>query len=101
MKLWLYLLAGPLIWLVHFMAMYGFASIEHVDRAWPLSLSVALTSLACFVGAAWVVGVAWHGPHWLCRDAEPSIAPFLRGGGGLGGGIAMVAVLWQTAPAVI
>lgn len=87
MRTWLYLLGGPLIWALHFAAIYAFVSLAAQTRAadtgaWQAA-SVAV-SIACAAGALTVLVIA-------CRrirgKPRPSMADHVAAVGALVSGI--------------
>lgn len=100
---WLYLLGGPLIWLLHFSGVYLAASVADVGgRAdQPAALwTVAALTLAGLAGNTGVIAWAHRGPRFL-RDMEPDLAGFWRAAGAGGALLSAVSVLWQGLPALL
>jgi len=97
MRRWLLLLAGPLIWAAHFMAIYAVTSISYVVAGATTAearLVVVALSLAGLGGCA---GVLLLG---LREDNRDELAQFWRAVATAGLVVAAVAILWQTLPAL-
>ena len=93
MRGWTFLLAGPLVWTVHFFALYGIASIFLTTTA--ARVLTILVSLACLAAVA-LLFVRVRGAQpvddpdaWMCRVSL------------LGIGISGIAVVWQALPALL
>lgn len=103
MRRWAFMLGGLIAWAVHFVGAYALASAGEVagradDPAW--RLAIVAFSLACLAAAAILLGLAVRalrrpGPQ---PDATSKLVPELAA---LGAGLALVAIAWQTLPAVI
>jgi hypothetical protein len=94
MRAWAILLGGLVVWVVHFFAVYGIASILPGQPAarW-LILAVTLSAVAAEV---LVVRCALEPP--AARDALHRWASQL---GAIGGALSLIAVLWQAMPALV
>lgn len=93
MRSWTLLLAGPILWAIHFFALYSIASIFLTTMlARVLTMAVTLACLAA--GVPPLVRI-------LRSDTSTALGIWMRavalGGIGLGG----VAILWQALPALI
>lgn len=95
---WRLLLGGPLIWAAHFGLIYAAASIFHVVRGEPDAaariVTLVITAL-CFGGSGFVLAAALRQPR-----AEP-LDRFWRIVAATGAILAMIAIFWQTLPALI
>lgn len=100
---WLYILAGPLIWLLHFAAVYLAASVA--DVAGRADQPVALWTVAALTAAGLAANgglLVWSGrrPRFLsAMDAE--LAGFWQAAGAGGALLSAVAILWQGLPALV
>jgi len=100
---WASMLGGLLVWTVHFVGVYVLASIGDVasradDPAWRLAI-VAFSGL-CLAAAAALLVRAFRDlrdPR-AGTDATARLLPELSA---LGAGLALIAIAWQTLPAVI
>ena len=97
---WAWMLGGLIVWFVHFMGVYGIASLGAVvSRAdAPLWRMIGLGFSALCVLAALAITV-WAALR-LRRAGDPS-ARFGDQLALLGGGVATVAIIWQALPTVI
>jgi hypothetical protein len=94
---WLLLLGGPLIWAGHFLAIYAVASVavqlngtaSFMARIVILGLSAAAIAACIFVFFA----------ARRQRRGEP-LADFFRTIAGAGAVLALIAIVWQTLPAL-
>lgn len=98
---WLFLLAGMIVWLVHFLGVYGIASVADValkDADAPPALwAVAGFTFAC-AAADLAVGAAAV-PR--LRAAADSLDRFIYGGAAFNAGLSLVAVIWQGLPVIV
>lgn len=98
MKRWLFLLGGPLIWAAHFLAIYATASIS-VQLAGgatvPARLVIALAGLLAAIAAALLAHAAWR------RTSQTPFDAFERAVALAGAAIALIAIVWQTLPALL
>lgn len=104
MRPWLILLGGLLIWFVHFMGVYGIASLADVlsDADAPASrMAVGGFTLVCAAGEAWLVWLAFRRGATGLRDAPDGLTRFWASVAGGGAALSFVAVLWQGLPAII
>ncbi len=94
---WVLLLGGPLIWAGHFLAIYLTASIaEQISGdtgALARTLMLAASS-AAIVAALWIIAVARR------LDANAPLDRFWRLVSQAGAILAIVAVIWQSLPAL-
>lgn len=100
MKVWTWMTGGLLIWAVHFMGVYGIASLADVlatadDPFWR-AIGLGF-SVLCVLAAAVLLGLA---VRRLRRPADDG-RPFPDQLAALGAGIACVAMVWQALPTVI
>lgn len=93
MRGWTFLLAGPLVWTVHFFALYGVASIFLTPTL--SRLLTGLISLACLAAIAWL--------FVRTRRSQPVDDPdaWTHRVSLLGIGISGLAVFWQALPALL
>lgn len=92
MSAWRTLLAGLVVWLVHFAIVYALPSLDAIGAASPAILMIAhgLATLACLVIVGLLAFAGWRqGPAFQHRIAA------------LGAAMAGVAIVWQSAPAWI
>lgn len=100
MRRWAWMLGGLIVWTVHFMGVYGIASLaDVVSRADdPLWRKIGLAfSAGCLLAAVAITA-------WAARRLRRRTDPSTRFGDQLallGGGVAVVAILWQALPTVI
>ena len=100
MRVWLFTLAGLLIWSVHFLGVYGIASLgDLITRAedWPFRMAGLAFSALCFAGAGATTLVAVR----RVRGAEEGLASFMDHLAALGGAVAMIAIAWQALPTLV
>lgn len=100
MRKWAYMLGGLIVWAIHFLGVYGIASIADTaaDAAHPMSrAAVGAFTLACLIAAGWLTLDA--GRRW--RRGGGEMAGFMNAIAATGGGIAVVSILWQGLPAVV
>ena len=100
MRRWAWMLGGLIVWTVHFMGVYGIASLadlvsEADDPLWRM-IGLAF-SAACLIAALTVMVVALRRTR---RPADPSVR-FGDQLALLGGGLATVAIVWQALPTLI
>jgi len=100
MRRWAWMLGGLIVWTVHFMGVYAIASLADVvsradDPAWRMA-GLAFSAV-CLLAA--VAITAWAARR-LRRRTDPSTG-FGDQLSLLGGGVATVAIVWQTLPTVI
>lgn len=96
MSAWRTLLAGLVVWLVHFAIVYLLPSLDAIGAAPPTLLAIAhgATTLACLAVTIVLAVVAWK----KGRAEEPGAA-FRHHIAALGAAMAGVAIVWQSAPA--
>ena len=100
MRRWLFMLAGLIVWAVHFMGVYAIASVADVVAeadATPALWAVGGLTLACAAADGLILAAAARRP----AKCEDDLTPFVRSIAGLGGGLSLAAVLWQGLPALI
>lgn len=97
---WAWMLGGLIVWAVHFMGVYAIASLADVvsradDFAWRMT-GLAFSGV-CLLAALAIVVVAG------LRSREAPEAPVRFGDqlALLGGGLAVVTILWQAMPTLI
>ncbi len=98
MSAWRTLLAGLVVWLIHFAIVYLLPSLEAIGAAPPASLAILHggATLACLAAAIVLALFAWK----KGRSEEPHAA-FRHRIAALGAVVAGVAIVWQAAPALI
>lgn len=94
---WLLFLGGPLIWAAHFGLIYAIASLS-VVAAGETTAAARVAIGASGLGAALACAVlAWRA---LKAGAQDELGRFMRMVGGVGAIIGLIAVIWQTLPAL-
>lgn len=98
MSAWRTLLAGLVVWLAHFAIVYALPSLDAIGAAPPavLALVHAAVTLAC-LAAVTLLAVA----NWRKGRAEAPGAAFRHHIAALGSAMAGVAIVWQSAPALL
>ncbi len=103
MSCWLYLFAGPLVWLAHFSAVYGAASVADVigrsDQPAALWAVLILTAIGLIANAL-IVAWAARGPAFL-SSMDTQLAAFWRAVGAGGALLSVISILWQSLPALL
>ena len=100
MRSWTYTLGGLLIWSVHFLGVYGIASLgDVITRAedWPFRMAALAFSVLCLAGAGAATFVAVQ----RMRRAEEGVPSFMDQLAALGGAVAMIAIAWQALPTFV
>lgn len=100
MRAWAFMLGGLLVWAVHFMGVYGIASIADVAARADVQASrwtVAGLTVLCAAADALLILAAWR----RSRHVTGELAPFQTSLAGLGAGFSLIAVLWQGLPALV
>lgn len=97
MRRWLLLLGGPLIWAAHFAVIYTIASVSIAAAG---ETTPAARAAMIVAGGGGALACALLIRHALRNDDRDDLSAFLRGVGGIGAGISLVAILWQTLPAM-
>ncbi|EQB00944.1 hypothetical protein [Sphingobium sp. HDIP04] len=93
MRGWTFLLAGLILWAVHFFALYAIASIFLTTLlARGLTLMVTLACLA-------VSGLLLA--RTLRSDASATMEAWMRAVALCGTGLAAIAIIWQALPALL
>ncbi|MFN3814961.1 hypothetical protein [Brevundimonas sp.] len=100
MRHWAYMLGGLIVWTIHFMGVYGIASVADVaaHAGHPLARAavVAFTGV-CLVAAGWLTVVAAR--RW--RRGGDEMAGFTDAIAATGGAVSALSILWQGLPAVV
>jgi len=98
MNAWRTLLAGLVMWLVHFGLVYLLPSLDAIGAAKPDMLAIlhGAATLACLFAVIALALLAWK----KGRAEEPGAA-FRHRVAALGAALAGVAIVWQAAPALI
>jgi hypothetical protein len=97
---WLLLLGGLIVWFVHFLGVYGIASVADVvqEAEAPAALwTIVGFTLAC-AAADVAIGAAAI-PR--LRRAVDSLDRFIAGGAAFNAGLSLVAVIWQGLPVIV
>ena len=94
---WLLLLGGPLIWAAHFMIIYAIASVSEQIAGGAGVLARALILVAGGAGVAAALFVLAAARRF---DAEDPLQRFWRMVSAAGAILAIIAMLWQTLPAL-
>lgn len=100
MARWIWMLGGLIVWTVHFMGVYGIASLADVvsradDFTWRM---IGLAFSGACVLAAVAITVAAARRVRRPADAATGFGDQLAL---LGGGVATVAIVWQALPTVV
>ena len=90
MRSWIFLLAGLIVWAVHFFALYFIASVFLTT---PLARSLAL-----FVTFGCLTAVALLLFRVLCSDTPTPMDIWMRTVALCGIGLSAVAIIWQALP---
>jgi hypothetical protein len=96
---WLFALGGLLVWTGHFLGVYLIASLAHLSGGGPHWTWIwSGFSIACVVTAVALAGAAAR----RARRREPSdgASQLLDQLAVIGGGLASVAIIWQSLPAL-
>ncbi|WP_374471659.1 hypothetical protein [Phenylobacterium sp.] len=99
MRRWLFLFAPLLIWAVHFMGVYGIASVAAVvsrPDAPASRLAVGALTLLCAGACALFLALVLRR-----RPPQDEADRFINSIAGLGAGVSLVAILWQGLPALV
>lgn len=98
MTAWRTLLAGLVVWLIHFAIVYLLPSLDAIGAASPASLAIlhGAATLACLAAAIALALFAWK----KGRAEKPGPA-FRHHVAALGAAMAGVAIVWQAAPVLI
>lgn len=100
MRRWLFLLAGPMIWTVHFFGVYALASVADVvgraDAVWARGLVGAFSGVCA--AACLIVLLAALRPG---RRQGDELERFIRSAASIGAATSLVAVLWQGLPSLV
>lgn len=96
MSAWRSLLAGLVVWLIHFAIVYALPSLDAIGAAPPGALTAVhgLATLVCLLAVGFMAFAAWR----KGRAGEPNAA-FRHHIAALGAAMAGVAIVWQSAPA--
>ena len=100
MRAWLFMLAGLIVWAVHFMGVYAIASVAAVvgQADGPLALwLIGVLTLFCATADALILAAAMR----QGRRAADGLERLICSLAGLAAAISIVAVLWQGLPALI
>lgn len=97
MPRWRLLLGGPLIWAFHFGVIYAATSASEVIPSFTVAVAraaVLIVTALCLIACAWVLRSALRGPH------SEALTAFWRTVAATGSVLAIIAIAWQTLPAV-
>ena len=100
MRTWLFMLAGLIVWAVHFMGVYAIASVADVvgqADAPPALWLISVLTLICATADALILAAAMR----QGRRATDGLERLICSLAGLAAAISIVAVLWQGLPALI
>lgn len=97
----LLMFAGPLVWAVHFLFIYGFVGIlcarPAAQAAWfGIGVAVWIISFATLAALGVILLVYLHEK----RNAA-NRAPFIRWLSGALGGLSSIAIVWETVPVFV
>jgi hypothetical protein len=100
---WALMLGGLLIWAIHFLGIYGIASVADLVSqadapAWRLGAMVF--SGLCLAAAGTVLSLALRGVR-ARRQHPAQIVGFSAEVGVLGAGLGLIAIVWQSLPLLI
>lgn len=96
MRPWFLLLGGPLVWAIHFAAIYAISSVSYVAAGATTGAAraaIAFASAVCLISATALLVVVVRRPPAGAFDA------FWRTIAATGALLAIVAIIWQTLPA--
>jgi cytochrome c biogenesis protein CcdA len=97
MRRWLLFLGGPLIWAAHFAVIYAIASISMVgagETTPAARVAILVAGIVAAIAAALMLIAALRAPR------NEALGAFWRNVAALGALIALVAIVWQTLPAL-
>lgn len=97
MRHWLFLLGGPLIWAVHFAAIYAIASISDVSAG---ETTAAARAAILISGAIAASATALLLVLALRSSRHDELGAFWRSVAALGALISFFAIVWQSLPAL-
>lgn len=89
MRSWLILLGGPLVWAVHFFGLYGIGEFA------PSIGAVLILTVVCILANLWLM---WRFRRLRVAEAFSGWRRFVAMGGV---GLSLVAVVWQSLPALV
>lgn len=100
MRAWAWMTGGLIVWAVHFLGVYGLASLADVvasadDAAWRAA-GLAFSG-ACLLVAAVLLTLALE----RFRHSAAGRLSFPDQLAAIGAGLALVAIIWQTLPTMI
>lgn len=101
MRRWLFLLGGLIVWLAHFLGVYGIASVADVAlrRA---DAPAALWTIVGFTAACAAIDLlVLFAALPRLRRAADSVDRFISGGAAFNAGLSFVAVVWQGLPVIV
>lgn len=97
MPRWRLLLGGPIIWALHFGIIYAATSASEVVPSFTVSIAriaILIATALCLIACAWVLRSALRQTH---TDA---LTAFWRTVTATGAIFAIIAIIWQTLPAI-
>lgn len=100
MSRWLLLLGGMIVWAIHFLGLYGIASVAAVvkDAEAPAALWIMGAFTLLCVGADVVVGAIAIRRN---TGSDDGLDRWVRFGGAGAAGLSLVAVIWQGLPILV
>ena len=98
MRPWLFALGGLIVWTAHFLGVYAIASVADITpgAGWGWRAVTVAFSAACLAAAGALMIVALRR-----RPAQGDSSHLLKGLAVGGAALAMIAIAWQTLPALI
>lgn len=97
MPRWRLLLGGPLVWALHFGVIYAATSASEVIPNFTAAIAraaILMVTVLCLIACAWVLRSALRQPH------SEALTAFWRTVAATGAVLAIIAIIWQTLPAV-
>lgn len=96
MRAWAYMLGGPIVWAVHFFVLYAISSVFLTSTL--ARILVLIVSALCIAADAWLLRAAL--PIAKSNDSE-EFGRWAAHISALGAALSLVAVTWQSLPAVL
>ena len=97
---WLLLLGGLIVWAIHFLGVYGIASVADVveEADTPAALwSIAAFTLLCAGGDLAIGTIALR----RARASDDGLDRFIHRGGAWCAALSLIAVIWQGLPILV
>jgi len=100
MARWLLLLGGLIVWAVHFLGVYGIASVADVvqEADAPAALWVMGAFTLLCAGADLLIGAS---ALRRIGASDDSLDRFIHGGAAWCAGLSLIAVVWQGLPVLV